>query len=349
MAEVIEGGAWSSTHIIAIEPSEHGQFLYDVVTTLFLDVDAAFKRVDPIASDAAEIPDEGDEGNGKRSTVRFSGFVAHGSKRFFSSRRLSTLAPSLVIPHITIIGQHIQTVENRLRDVVSAVYFGKSQQIVSELRVVASSDNAGGGTAGEDVGVPKPHRMLTAVDSAPPPREQQPVPETVVAAVDGEETKRKHKKKSKERLAEHPVEEQPLNGAAANEELPLGWEAYQDNEGNTYYSNCLTGETSWELPTGNVPGDSGLSDNAAGLPQTVLDVFSSLTLSGSAEVYAKALRKGELRLKTKEELLALHSAEGGPDAALTPYIEVFGDRRKIVKWIAKQFNGGEAPGLRAAE
>jgi len=34
----------------------------------------------------------------------------------------------------------------------------------------------------------------------------------------------------------------------ANEPLPEGWTRYQDDEGNPYYGNDLTGETQWEHP-----------------------------------------------------------------------------------------------------
>ena len=45
-----------------------------------------------------------------------------------------------------------------------------------------------------------------------------------------------------------------------DETLPAPWEAYQDDEGRTYYFNADTGETTWDKPMSGVEVDEGDQD-----------------------------------------------------------------------------------------
>ena len=70
--------------------------------------------------------------------------------------------------------------------------------------------------------------------------------------------------------------------------------------------------------------------------QTVEELLDSLSLAGevSSYDYARTLRKSSLRIKTIWDLVAL-GADEGQDEALTEFIEAYGDRKKICKWIRK--------------
>jgi len=46
-----------------------------------------------------------------------------------------------------------------------------------------------------------------------------------------------------------------------DETLPAPWEAYQDDEGRTYYFNADTGETTWDKPMSEVEVDGGGQDH----------------------------------------------------------------------------------------
>ena len=61
-------------------------------------------------------------------------------------------------------------------------------------------------------------------------------------------------------------EPKPTSYAAAgggDDELPSGWEAVSDADGNTYYFNTVSGTTSWDWPTEAADADSSAGPNAA--------------------------------------------------------------------------------------
>ena len=53
----------------------------------------------------------------------------------------------------------------------------------------------------------------------------------------------------------------PMGGAhhsRVSTQMPSGWEKHYDDEGNRFYEDVNTGETSWDAPAGATGGSTGI-------------------------------------------------------------------------------------------
>jgi hypothetical protein len=296
------GNIWTSTHVISINPKVDNPnlFSYQMHSTLYLDL------APPLAP--------AEEG-GRDDAARCSGFVSHAGKVFSSKASVATS-----IPHVTIIGQHIQKFENRLRGAVGEIYFGKIAHAVAGFRgagkkqrvmllpsnTTASSDasptaspNGAAAEEGESAAAPQWEEVL---DDEGNVYYYNTITEASSWEAPDAPIKPLKKRKSKKDKVEDQevVEVAPAPVEEEEEALAPGPEAEAEEEGEP--------------------------------EQTVEELMEALSLTGgpSPKEYAKALRK-TLRVKSIWDLVALE----GPEEALGEIFEAFGDRRKVLKWIKK--------------
>ena len=315
---------WTTTHVIAINPSasQPGEWDYTMFSTLYLDLSLKSSTEPVLNDDGSTSPPPA------KSQARCSGFVSHASKTFSTKPRGAKAKK----PHVAIIGQHIQKLENRLRDMVGEIYFGKMALAVSGFR--------------EKV---KRHRML--------------LPETETAEAQAAPATNAARSQEREAAAspQSPDSYATASPVADTGEVQPDWEEVLDEEGNMYYYNVVTEETSWERPPEDVPvkplkkkkkkdKKKEQEEEVAAPPvveaaeptvvpeaeveapeQTVEELLDALGLTGGTPYdYARALRK-QLKVKTIWDLVYLES----PDESLASIIEAYGDRRKVLKWIRK--------------
>ena len=263
---------WNSTHIISLNLERDDTILYSMQTTIFLDVSRG-----EYSSEVPVAPTQS----------RVNGFVSSPIVSFKGKKgsRPGKLDPSSIAADI---GEQIQTVENKLRESLEELYFGKTTLIVKELRRNNAKDSGAG------------------------------------------------------------LHRDPEN---PGERTRTPWEACTDTEGNKYYYNSETGETSWDPPppVGLAPEattaiDSTECEPSAGKRNAVLEVLESLGLSQPDTAF-KAIKKYfksyglKLTMNTFATLMDDDQVVVGPDGetqtALEVLIPAFGDRRKITKYISK--------------
>lgn len=286
---------WSSSHVGQIHVVASG-VSYSMQSTILLDV------VAPTVV----------------TRERVHGFVSTETSTFTGRPLPSTTAAKAASHIVCEIGDYVQRLENQLRESIEAIYFGKVGSMMSQnLRTAGAS-------VADDAAV---SNVTQGATEAPHD--------------DAHKTIKKKKKK-----------------AVATE-----WECCYDDEGNAYYYHAETGETSWEPPPSDAvepPLDreppQAQSEETAAEPAPisevvdVLDVLCSLGLTGNAADYHKSLRRYlrqfyglkltmETFLQVDDPAYTLGEGEDGSEGeqrqVLDVLVPVFGDRRKIARWIAK--------------
>eukprot|EP00756_Hemistasia_phaeocysticola_P021798 Hpha_TRINITY_DN15793_c1_g6::TRINITY_DN15793_c1_g6_i1::g.38943::m.38943/K10365/CAPZB; capping protein (actin filament) muscle Z-line, beta len=245
--EVKGVGTWNSMHVLNVQDyTAEKVACYQMTSSVMLNVT---------------------EKEGKARTFRLAGNVAKQWKQFDAHLPDDSA-------HITNIGSYVQKYENKLRGNLSDIYFGKSQQVVSEVRSLRPEMEQ--------------RHMLTM--QAKPKRKRvwkQYADEegqlywynTVTgdsqweepADVDAVITKERKEKKEKgaksgdgglmgelaaaqasraagQEAAESQVTERAEKKEKKEKKKKSVWKALQDEEGATYWYNSKTGETSWEPP-----------------------------------------------------------------------------------------------------
>jgi len=239
----LNGSIWNSSH------------------TIHLRIDRDYK-IDVISTSTVYIESQS-------PPCRFSGHVTKPNPKFatgipeslhedFEANRSDITAfcsrsPATRQLLVTSVGDLVQRAENRLRDVIGSIYFGKSAQVGTDLRcpigrteqgqtrmmsAVTGNDGSRSGAAMNFPSVDATGKQYEVLRAKPQPQQQQPPPPPPPMMMRSQEP-----------------EEQPRTTttatAAATVEVSH-WEEDFDEEGNAFYTNVETGETEWELPEGGV-------------------------------------------------------------------------------------------------
>lgn len=318
---------WTSVHIAGVQPSIRGSSIR-FQSTVMLDIVQK-------GSDAAQAA---------LARQRVHGLVATNTTEFttravpIKSAGSRSAWQQLAASIVGELCEHMQRVENALRDSMEALYIGNvSNMMAYSLR----RGDEGKGSAASKKGVDD-------IDTSSP--------------TSGKKKKSQHHHDPQESIMS--AEADPSTTA---NQLPEGWATAQDDDGNVYYYHESTGETSWDLPTLATAIEGGdevtstapivTSSESSPVATTtassgdVLDILSSLGFTQDAEGYYKALKRYlrrfyELKL-TEDTLLTLDSAdytlgegengdEGEQQQVLAVLIPVYGDRRKLLRWISQR-------------
>eukprot|EP01065_Artemidia_motanka_P007549 TRINITY_DN1376_c0_g2_i1.p1 TRINITY_DN1376_c0_g2~~TRINITY_DN1376_c0_g2_i1.p1 ORF type:complete len:517 (+),score=186.68 TRINITY_DN1376_c0_g2_i1:151-1551(+) len=247
-------GTWNSMHILNVQDYPGEQVAcYQMTSSVMLNVV---------------------EKEGKSKTFRLAGNVAKQWKQFDAQ------LPDQ-FTHVTNVGSYVQKYENKLRNNLDAIYFGKAMQVTSEVRSLRA--DAGQFHMLTMVQKPKKKRVWKQyVDESGAPywyntvtgEAQWDEPEDVGAV-----REKKSKKEKKEKAAEVQDAAAAAAPAAAEEEAAAEepkkekkekkkksvWKKVEGDEG-TYWYNRETGATQWEDPAAEEPAAEEAPEPAE--PQT---------------------------------------------------------------------------------
>jgi len=328
-------GCWNSMHVLNVQDyTAEKVACYQMTSSVMLNVT---------------------EKEGKARTFRLAGNVAKQWKQFDAHLPDASA-------HITNVGSYVQKYENKLRGNLSDIYFGKSQQVVSEVRSL----------------MPEVEQVHMLTMQAKPKRKrvwkqyadeegqlywynsvtgesQWDDPPDVDAVVTKERKSKKEKKEKKEEKSGGGLMGElaaaQASRAAAQEESAVGggeekkekkekkkksgWKQVQDDEGQTYWYNSKTGESSWDPPPEEAaavvdappaetqpsprPGEAG---EKPGESATVDDVCAFLGTLGLSADYSNSVRANAI----DGTVLATLSSADLPEAM---GIKAFGDKRKV--------------------
>lgn len=328
---------WTSSHVAHIRPSVNGS-AYAFQSTVMLDIVQAAKD-DEDAAGARAVP------SNVLQKQRVHGLVATETAKFQGKAvalKSAGAPPSEQLGGTVVIElcEHLQRVENALRDTMEALYIGKVGSMMAQSLRVDPQKQLSKNSAG------------AAEVSASTRKHQDPVaavPETSVPSTDPQVFKKNKKPKEAVSL----------------------WEAAQDDDGNTYYYHTVTGVTSWDVPpaedcdtqqdaSANVADDSGVPSQDAAEEEVdqsthsvdPLTILEGLGLTQPADVYHKELKRYLRRFYgiknfDEEAFLQLDDAgytlgegdngdEGEQRQVLEVLVPAYGDRRKILKWITRR-------------
>jgi hypothetical protein len=265
------------------------------------------------------------------------------------------------------LGDHVQTAENRLRDVVASVYFGKAGQIATDLRsrVARSIAETSVGPQVVTVADAAPRQPLDVASYLPVERPAAPAASSaalpvatsadVTDAAADEELERQRKKEEKRRRREAEAEAAAAAAAVADGEATAAaagpsadmteWTAAQDEEGNTYYYCEALGETVWELPPGGVIVEAGSkkkkSKKSASHHQdpTADAEAGEWTIGSALAIMGLATPAADIEALLADQGIASFSDFGvychDADYLVSLGIEDEGDRKRISKWVRK--------------
>jgi hypothetical protein len=275
--------------------------------------------------------------SGSAPATRFNGFLSQPSRAFSAAARRPKAGQGLPEADSIMadIGEKIQAVENSVRGRIDELYFSQAGHILSRLRTGGKKQPARA-TEEQTTAASLSKRNISSEESAGPEK---------TGGAPGEiETS-------------SGLDEVPITRSKKKKKKPL-WEAFQDEEGNTYYYNNETGDTSWEMPAEllaaegrEAPGaeegakDEAIQQQVQQLPE-VLEVLSSLNLSKETpEAYYQAMRgyckSTGTKLTVSRLTMLLDEQVAGEDgapsrSALEVIVPAFGDRKKITTWIRGQ-------------
>ncbi|CUG93419.1 f-actin capping protein beta subunit, putative [Bodo saltans] len=334
---------WTSSHVASIRPSLDG---------------SAFAFQSSVMLDIVQAQHDDDDSTSGLQKQRVHGLVATETTKFHG-RSVALKASSRISPMeqlgtaaVVELCEHLQRVENALRDTLESLYIGKVGSMMAQsLRVDPQQLKSS-----------TQQQTKTAPSSAASKAlHQDPIIPQEEVSLPADSTEKK-KKKSKSSTSE--------SGASKRS----AWEVALDEDGNTYYYHTETGETSWDPPAEEQEGqqlslnaaetapeeEQGVAPSAA--PDATaeeesgavdpLSILESLGLTQPAEGYYKELKRYlrrfyGIKVFTEESLLqmddpeyTLGEGENGDEGELRQVLDVlipvYGDRRKVLKWIARR-------------
>jgi hypothetical protein len=310
---------WTSSHVASVRPSLDGS-AFAFQSTVMIDIVQSQHDGTNVTKSSSELQKQRVHGLVATETTKFRG-------RAVPLKATSRLSPTEQLGTTVVVElcEHLQRVENALRDTMESLYIGKVGSMMAQsLRVDLEQRTP--------ASVAAPVAQMTHKD---PAAVEDSAPATTAIS-------EKKKKKSKARSAV--------------------WEAAQDDEGNTYYYNTQSGETSWDPPADDAdisPPAVESSEDALGAPPEAaaesldpLSILESLQLTQPADGYYKELKRYLRRFYgikafTEETLLQMDDAaytlgegengdEGEVRQVLEVLIPVYGDRRKVLKWMSRR-------------
>lgn len=241
-AGLLNGSIWNSSHSIHLRIDRDYKIDVASTSTVYIESQSPPCRFSghvtkPNAKFAIAIPEalhEDFEAN--RSDI--TAFCARSA----STRQLL----------VTSIGDLVQRAENRLRDVIGSIYFGKSAQVGTDLRcpigrteqnqtrmmsAVTGNDGSRSGAAMNFPSVDATGNAYEVLRAKASSQQQQQLQLQSVSYV------------AAPAPLPPPTHKDPVTVTSTPSSY---WQQAEDEEGNVYYTNTETGETEWELPEGGV-------------------------------------------------------------------------------------------------
>lgn len=363
-ADSLSGSLWNSSHTISMRLDRDYQIDVASSSTVYIESQAPPCRFSghvtkPNPKFSAGIPERlhGDFEASRADMVAFC-------SRSADARTLLIVA----------VGDLVQRAENRLRDVIGSIYFGKSAQVGTDLRCpIGRTEHT-------------QTRMMTAVTGSGERSSTQafnfPSVDSSGKALNQQQQQQLPSIATHFASAQVPGTQQEEDNVVEQQKPEVSyWEADADDNGDTFYTNVETGDAVWELPDGGVLQEKKATSSSSKKDKTdkkdkkrknqqndddqeaeqhrqqqpeveegvqgdggdedeewtVSSVLYSLELAGDVEEYVALLSAAEVN--SVEELLQCDKDYLKDSVGISSS----NDRKKISKWINETYdavNGG---------